>query len=132
MVTLLPQQEEGCKCFKMLLVPTPEILQDMPEEKREAAAKGEWQMANRCRYFLRPAGCRKGDACEYCHVHPVDRMTPQSAYERWSEASQAWVKMNKVERKRKRDELERSDPSRLERLSEKSLLLHRIRDDFAN
>ena len=132
MVTLLPQQEEGCKCFRMLLVPTPEILQDMPEEKREAAARGEWQMANRCRYFLRPAGCRKGDACEYCHVHPVDRTTPQSAYERWSEARQAWVKMNKGERKRKRDELERSDPSRLERLSEKSLLLHRIRDDFAN
>jgi hypothetical protein len=28
---------------------------------------------NRCKYFLRRTGCIKGDACEYCHVHPIPK-----------------------------------------------------------
>lgn len=35
---------------------------------------GEVVQSNRCAYFLRPRGCRKGGECTYCHVHAVTVM----------------------------------------------------------
>lgn len=42
-------------------------------ESLRAAPQDLMLQYNRCKYFLRRHGCKHGEQCEYCHVHPVPK-----------------------------------------------------------
>ncbi len=130
LVTLLRPVDEGCRCYRMLLVPNEDILEMLPEDKREKAAKGEWLLSNRCRYLLRGA-CKHGDYCEYCHVHAVDP-NEQDSYQKVMRDDGTFRKMGKRERNLARAVRQRTEPWQERRLRLKATLQQRVRLDFRN
>ena len=63
-----------CKCT----VFNPRKLSSRVEWEDAQHTTADWEVrANGCRYYLRPGrGCKYGDDCEYCHVHPIDPKMP--------------------------------------------------------
>jgi hypothetical protein len=61
--------EGECKCYDVWF----DNLRDLKGwEAMEHIEKAHTYRARRCQFVLRTSGCRKGDQCEYCHVHGVD------------------------------------------------------------
>ena len=131
-ITLLPAAARNCKCYNMLMVPNEEIREMMNDRDREAAQNGVWYLANRCAYFTRAVGCRLGDFCAYCHVHPMTAREQSSAGQKWSHVLQRWVSLGKKERKARNKMLQETQPWRERLLLEKRILLERLRDDCAH
>jgi hypothetical protein len=61
--------EGECKCYDVWF----DNLRDLKGwEAMEHITQAHTYRARRCQFVLRTSGCRKGDQCEYCHVHGVD------------------------------------------------------------
>ena len=76
----------------------------------------EVMTTNRCNFFLRSRGCKHGNACAYCHVHPVTRE------ENLSRASKAYSKKDRV-RKREGQDLEEREKKKA--LADRTALIHK-------
>ena len=67
-----------CKCYDVWF----DNLRDLKGwEAMEHIEKAHTYRARRCQFVLRTSGCRKGDQCEYCHVHGVDETTGEALAE---------------------------------------------------
>ena len=65
--------DAACKC----VVFNPRKLSSRDEWADAEFTTADWNViANGCRYLLRKKGCKFGDFCEYCHVHPIHPKEP--------------------------------------------------------
>ena len=127
-----PRAERRCKCWDFLLVPNAEIREMMNERDRQATQHGVWYLANRCAYFNRAVGCRLGDSCDYCHVHPRTAGEQSSVGQRWSHGRQSYVPLGRRERRAQMEMLQETQPWRERLRREKRILMWRIRAGFAH
>ena len=88
--------EGGCKCIRF----RPRDLATRPgfEDAAHTTAEG-FVMTNRCRFFAREKGCKYGDACKYCHVHPIAPKEPDGSQVVPREDGQGGRKLHRHERK---------------------------------
>ena len=67
--------EENAKCVCVIFNPRRLSSRSDWEDAKHTTA--DWDVrANGCRYYLRRGGCKFGDDCTYCHVHPINPHSP--------------------------------------------------------
>ena len=62
--------EANCKCEWQQAVNRPVFLQDVYDSIGDDDVKDGMLRVNRCSRYLRTNGCKFGDECKNCHVHP--------------------------------------------------------------